>query len=117
MTHRYRNGLPSLQLLYIDDAIEGLASIIEKKGNAPIYHLGGSSSHEPREIINEMAEILGCHAAIDETSIDDDIANVFLDWSATETELDWRPTTTLSDGLRRTLASAASPDIQSGKGE
>ncbi|MXO38162.1 hypothetical protein C3475_04340 [Mycobacterium kansasii] len=117
VTHRYRNGLPSLQLLYIDDAIEGLACIIEKKGNAPIYHLGGDFSHEPREIINEMAEILGCHAAIEETSIDDDIANVFLDWSATETEFGWRPTTTLSDGLRRTLACAAAPEIQSGKGE
>ncbi|BCI88880.1 hypothetical protein NIIDMKKI_40860 [Mycobacterium kansasii] len=64
-----------------------------------------------------MAEILGCHAAIEETSIDDDIANVFLDWSATETEFGWRPTTTLSDGLRRTLACAAAPEIQSGKGE
>ncbi|ORB86881.1 hypothetical protein B1987_27425 [Mycobacterium kansasii] len=117
VTHRYRNGLPSLQLLYIDDAIEGLACIIEKKGNAPIYHLGGDFSHEPREIINEMAEILGCHAAIEETRIDDDIANVFLDWSATETEFGWRPTTTLSDGLRRTLACAAAPEIQSGKGE
>lgn len=117
VTHRYRNGLPSLQLLYIDDAVEGLARIIEKKRNAPIYHLGGNFFHEPREIIGKIGEILGCHAAIEETNIDDDVANVFLDWSATEKELGWRPTTTLSDGLRRTLACAASPEIQTGKGE
>jgi UDP-glucuronate decarboxylase len=117
VTHRYRNGLPSLQLLYVDDAVAGLASIIEKGGNTPIYHLGGDFSYEPREIISKIGEILGCPAAIEETDIDDDIANVFLDWSSTETELGWRPTTTLSDGLRRTLARAASPETRTAKGE
>ncbi len=109
LTHRYRNGLPSLQLLYVDDAVAGLARVVEMGGTAPIYHLGGDFSYEPREIISKIGEIVGCHAEIDETNIDDDIANVFLDWSSTETELGWRPTTTLSDGLRRTLAQAASP--------
>jgi nucleoside-diphosphate-sugar epimerase len=112
LTHRYRNGLPSLQLLYVDDAVAGLSSIIEKGGSTPIYHLGGEFSYEPREIISKIGEILGCHAAIEETNIDDDVANVFLDWSSTETELDWRPTTTLGDGLRRTLDQAASPEPQ-----
>lgn len=117
VTHRYRNGLPSLQLLYVDDAVAGLASIINKGGNTPIYHLGGDFSYEPREIISKMGETLGYRAAIEETNIDDDIANVFLDWSPTEAELGWRPTTTLSEGLRRTLARAASPGIQTGTGE
>lgn len=111
VTHRYRNGLPRLQLLYIDDATAGLARIIENGGNAPIYHLGGGVSYEPREIISEIGEILGCRASIEETKIDDDIANVFLDWSLTEAELGWRPTTSLSEGLRRTLARAASANI------
>ncbi|MGE2813662.1 NAD-dependent epimerase/dehydratase family protein [Mycobacterium heidelbergense] len=110
VTHRYRNGLPSLQLLYVDDAVAGLASIIEKGGTAPIYHLGGDSSYEPREIIGKIGEIVGCRAVIEETEIIDDIANVFLDWSSTEAELGWRPTTTLSDGLRRTLVDAACPE-------
>jgi UDP-glucuronate decarboxylase len=112
VTHRYRNGLPSLQLLYVDDAVAGFASIVDKGGNAPIYQLGGDFSYEPREIISKIGEILGRRAAIEETAIDDDIANVFLDWSSTETELGWRPTTTLSEGLRRTLAHAAPPEIR-----
>lgn len=115
VTHRYRNGLPSLQLLYVDDAVAGLGSIIEKGGKADIYHLGGDFSYEPRAIISTIAELTGSPAAIDETNIDDDIANVFLDWSATERELGWRPTITLSDGLRRTLAGSASTEIQTAK--
>ncbi|WP_156687013.1 NAD-dependent epimerase/dehydratase family protein [Mycobacterium sp. Marseille-P9652] len=116
VTHRYRNGLPALQLLYVDDAVSGLAAIVEKGGSAPIYHLGGDFSYEPREIVSRIGEIIGCRAEIQETKIDDDIANVFLDWSSTETELGWRPTTNLSDGLRRTLAGAASSVSQTEKG-
>lgn len=110
VTHRYRNGLPSLQLLYVDDAVAGLASIVEKGGTSPIYHLGGEFAYEPREIIGNIAQIVGRPAAIEETNIDDDAANVFLDWSAAEKELGWRPTTSLSDGLRRTLSSTALPE-------
>ncbi|ORW38187.1 hypothetical protein AWB90_24435 [Mycobacterium paraense] len=117
VTHRYRNGLPSLQLLYVDDAVAGLASVIERAANGPIYHLGGAVSYEPREIISKIAEILGCRAAIEETKVDDDVANVFLDWSITEAESGWRPTTTLSDGLRRMLAPAAALKVQAGIGE
>lgn len=117
VTHRYRNGLPSLQLIFIEDAVAGLASIIESGRSERIYHLGGDCSYEPREIISKIGEILGCHAVIEETNIDDDIANVFLDWSSTETELGWRPTTSLGDGLRRTLTHAASPETTTGTGE
>ena len=112
VTHRYRNGLPSLQLLYVDDAVDGLASIVERGGNAHVYHLGGARCYEPREIVGTIAAILGRTATIEETNIGDDVANVFLDWSSTETELGWRPTTPLSDGLRRMLAHAVSPQIE-----
>lgn len=104
ITHRYRNGLPSLQLLYVDDAVDGMASIIESAVASRTYHLGGMSSFEPREIAQGIGEILGLPARIDEVHIDDDVSNVFLDWSVAEKELGWSPTTPLRDGLRRTLA-------------
>lgn len=112
VTHRYRNGMPGLQLLYVDDAVSGLTNIIEKGGDAPIYHLGGSSSYEPHEIIREIAGILGRRATIKETNIDDEVANVFLDWSLTKNELGWQPTTSLRDGLRRIVKRDDSPEIQ-----
>nr|WP_090346072.1 NAD(P)-dependent oxidoreductase [Mycolicibacterium malmesburyense]CRL78695.1 NAD dependent epimerase/dehydratase family protein [Mycolicibacterium malmesburyense] len=119
VTHRYRNGLPKLQLLYVDDAVSGFTAIVDKGAETPVYHLGGDSSYEPHEIIDHLARLLGRQAEIHEADIDDDVANVSLDWSRTETELGWRPTTPLSDGLRRTLERAASredrgPEVSNG---
>lgn len=107
VTHRYRNGLPSLQLLYVDDAVAGFADIVER-GSAPVYHLGGEATYRPREIITAIGEILGRNAEVGEIAIDDDVANVFLDSSSTAKELSWRPMTDLSVGLRRTLLPSAS---------
>lgn len=112
ITHRYRNGLPSLQLLYVDDAVAGLASVV-RHGRSPTYHLGGSTSYEPREIIASIGEVMGRRPNIEEARIEDDTANVFLDFSRTESELGWQPTVGLPEGLRHTLADA----LQSGPSE
>jgi UDP-glucuronate decarboxylase len=102
VTHRYRNGPPRLQLLYVDDAVAGLAEIV-KNGRSPLYHLGGSIAYEPRQIITCISEILGRRAQIAEAQIDDDVANIFLDSSATSVELGWTPAIDIDEGLRHTL--------------
>jgi nucleoside-diphosphate-sugar epimerase len=102
VTHRYRNGLPRLQLLFVDDAVSGIAAVVER-GKAPIYQLGGTAAHEPREIINAVAKLLNREATIEETAIEDYVANVFLDCRSAEREFDWRPATDLETGLRHTL--------------
>jgi UDP-glucuronate decarboxylase len=102
VTHRYRNGLPRLQLLFVDDAVSGIAAIIER-GTAAIYQLGGVTAYEPREIINSIAKLLNRKATIEESTIDDDTANVFLDYGLAERDLGWRPVTDLEAGLRLTL--------------
>ena len=106
VTHRYRNGLPRLQLLYVDDAAAGLAEIV-KKGRSPLYHLGGSIAHEPRDIITRIGGILGRRPHIDEVQIDDDVANIFLDSSGTSSELSWKPAIDIDEGLRHTLMNPA----------
>jgi nucleoside-diphosphate-sugar epimerase len=102
VTHRYWNGLPRLQLLYIDDAVTGLAVIV-KHGRSPLYHLGGSVAYEPRDIITRVGKLIGRKPRIDEAPIDDDAANIFLNSSATVAELGWKPAIDIDDGLRHTL--------------
>jgi nucleoside-diphosphate-sugar epimerase len=102
ITHRYRNGLPRLQLLYVDDAVSGLAEIVTK-GRSPVYHLGGSIAYEPRDIIARIGQILGRQPTINEAHIDDHTANIFLTSSETQLELGWKPGIDIDDGLRHTL--------------
>jgi nucleoside-diphosphate-sugar epimerase len=102
VTHRYRNGLPRLQLLFVADAVTGLAEIV-KHGRSPRYHLGGTLAYEPRDIIARIGEMLGRQPHIQEAKIDDDTANIFLDSGATSVELGWKPVIDLSEGLRHTL--------------
>ena len=101
-THRYRNGLPLMQLLHVEDAVSGIANIVSR-GRSPIYHLGGEEPYEPREIIARIAKILGRSPKVEEVAIDDDAANVCLDSGATKLELGWTPTIDLDQGLRHTL--------------
>lgn len=100
VTHRYRNGLPRLQLLYVDDAVVGLASVVNS-GRSGIYHLGGATAYEPREIVAMIAASVGRAAKIEETLIDDYAANVVLDFELAERELGWRPHVDLAVGLDR----------------
>jgi nucleoside-diphosphate-sugar epimerase len=101
-THRYRNGLPKLQLLYVDDAVTGLAEIV-KYGSSQLYHLGGSRAYEPREIIANIGEIVGHKPRIQEVEINDHTANIFLNSEATSLEMGWAPTIELYQGLHHTL--------------
>jgi len=102
ITHRYRNGLPKLQLLFVDDAVSGIAAIVDR-GTSPVYQLGGTAAYEPSAIIDVIAKLIHRNAAIEETAINDDTANVFLDCSLVEQELGWRPVTDLETGLSLTL--------------
>jgi UDP-glucuronate decarboxylase len=101
-THRYRNGLPQMQMLYVDDAVAGLMKIV-KNGRSLVYHLGGRKSYEPREMIACIGAILGRKPQIEEVQIDDHAANVFLDSSAASVELGWNPMVDIDEGFRHTL--------------
>jgi len=102
VTHVYRNARPRLQLLHSDDAIAGIMEVI-RSGRAPIYHLGGQTSYETREIVSRIGRILGKEALVEETQIGEDVANIFLDSSGSQELLGWKPVVDLDTGLARTL--------------
>jgi UDP-glucuronate decarboxylase len=103
VTHVYRNGRPRLQLLHVDDAVAGIIAII-RSGYAPLYHLGGQASYETREIVSRIGRFLGREARIEEVPIDEDVANIFLDYGDSNELLGWKPVVDLDAGLMRTLA-------------
>lgn len=100
--HRYLNGLSKIQLLYVDDAIDGLVKAIDFD-ESRILHLGGERSFNPRELISCIADISGREPIIREVAINDTIGNVYLDSVESAKYLDWAPKISLFEGLRSML--------------
>ncbi len=110
-THRFKNGLARLQLLYVDDAVRGLVRAVVGR-LADVHQLGGDEAYTPAEIAKHIAQSLGRSVEIDEALIDDTVSNVMLDSAKTRLALDWKPEVGIEEGLKRTLAAA--PDLSAG---
>lgn len=102
VTHRYKNGDPALDLLYVDDLVSALVAVITT-GFTGDLNLGTGILTSTREIAQMLRAMLGSVSQIEQTSIDSNVASIAMDWRRAQTELDWRPTVPLDSGLRRVL--------------
>jgi UDP-glucuronate decarboxylase len=101
-THRYLNGRPALDLLYVSDAAEAIARTVEHEADS-VFHFGSGMLHSTVEIAELIADLLGAPLAFQELLIDDDIANIRMDSRRAERVLNWSPAVLLRQGLAQCL--------------
>jgi UDP-glucuronate decarboxylase len=102
-THRYLdNALPRLDLLYVDDAVAGLAKLVRSNASG-VHHFSTGSTYTPADVARRIAALVGRPVEITETPIVDHVANVQLDSTETRRLLGWEPRVDIDEGLRRTL--------------
>jgi nucleoside-diphosphate-sugar epimerase len=101
-THRYRNGVPKLDLLYVGDAVEAIAKSASYKSRET-FHFGSGQLHSTAEIAGIIANLLSVPLHREEIPIEDDVANIQMDTSKAERLLGWAPLTGLREGLSQTL--------------
>lgn len=101
-THRYLNGRPALDLLYVSDAAEAIARTVEYELDC-VFHFGSGVLHSTVEIAEQIADLLDAPLAFDELLIDDHIANVRMDSRRAERILKWSPEVLLRQGLAQCL--------------
>lgn len=106
-THRYRNGLPALDLLHRDDAVRAIASVA-RFGGPPSANLGGGELISTRQVAERIIERTRSTSNIEFVDIDDDIANVRMDNGVAERELGWVPRVAVRDGLDALIGEATS---------
>jgi nucleoside-diphosphate-sugar epimerase len=99
VTHRYNNGLPALDLLYIDDLVAAVAQTVgsDFSGNLNIGTGVITSTHRVAEILRSL---LGGNNEIDSTMIDCDTACIAMDAGQAQEVLGWQSTLGLEQGLR-----------------
>lgn len=107
VTHRYNNGVPALDLLYIDDLVSAVTKAVgsDFEGNLNIGTGVTTSTQRIAEILKEM---LGAQSKIESTLIDSDTAGIAMDASRARKTLDWRPTISIDQGLRMILGNLKS---------
>ena len=107
VTHRYQNGRPLLDMIYIDDLVDALVRSIDARLEGSI-NLGtgtGTSTFELAEIIIES-----CHSSstIRELVVDGCYSNVWLDSRVARDLLDWRPIATPEITIKKVVEYATS---------
>ena len=103
VTHRYNNGLPALDLLYIDDLVAAVVQSVgsDFSGNLNVGTGVITSTYKVAEILRGL---LGGQNEIDSTLIDGDTAGIMMDAGKAQKTLGWQPAIGLEQGLRLILS-------------
>ncbi len=99
VTHHYNNGLPSLDLLYMDDLVAAVAQTIgnDFSGN---LNIGTGAITSTRKIAEILRNCLGGQNEIDSTLIDSDAAGIEMVADMAKVELGWQATIGIEQGLQ-----------------
>lgn len=105
VTHRYNNGLPSLDLLYIDDLVAAVVKTVDSDfvGN---LNIGTGEITSTRRIAEILLGFIGGQSEIDATLIDSDTAGIAMDAGRAQELLDWEPTLSIEQGLQFILSNS-----------
>ena len=95
-------GLPRREFLYVDDLAKAIIYLMRKYDGEAIVNIGSGSEISIRELAKMVAEIVGFQGRIScDPSKPDGTPRKLLDVSRV-TQLGWKPTVSLQDGVRLT---------------
>jgi UDP-glucose 4-epimerase len=94
--------------VYVDDLIAVVLRAIDGAGKRGYYHISSGSDYAIKELFDETVQALGIQldeeVEVRERS-PDDVFSILLDPSKTNQDFDWQVTTSLADGVARTVES------------
>lgn len=105
----FNNGKMRRDFTYIDDAVSGILGALDRpmspEGNQPparLYNLGNSRAEELVDFIGQIETVLGKKATYTFLPLQPgDVCETFADISAAERDLEYRPETTIAEGIPR----------------
>lgn len=105
VTHRYNNGLPALDLLYIDDLVAAVSQTVgsDFSGN---LNIGTGVITSTRRVAEILRDLLGGQNEIDAALIDSDTACIAMDADKAQEVLGWQSTIGIEQGLQVILSNS-----------
>lgn len=90
--------------IFIDDLIDGIYKVAVKNAPSRIFNLGSGEGKSLNEIINVICEVTDCKVKINyKEKRSFDVPRVWLDIGRAKSQLDWKPETTLENGVEKTF--------------
>jgi len=102
-THRFRNGRPALDLLYVTDAAEALTAVAAWP-KSDVFHFGTGVLHSTAELATIIGNISGYAVRQQEIEIDEFTSNIAFPADKARTLLHWSAKVRVKDGLVNILA-------------
>ncbi|MEW6380711.1 MAG: NAD-dependent epimerase/dehydratase family protein [bacterium] len=102
-THKYMNGFPTLDLLYIDDAISALVKVIETN-YIGFLNFGTSTGTSTTEVAQLIIKELGSKSIVKHREIEDFAPNIVMDTTRARTEIGWQPKIRIEEGLQQIIS-------------
>ena len=103
-THRYHNGRPALDLLYVSDAIDAI-SLAMSYPESEIFHLGSGRLVSTAECAEMIGRIVGVTTQVEEVKISEYVGNIAFAADKAKRLLGWTARVSLEEGLSATLRS------------
>jgi nucleoside-diphosphate-sugar epimerase len=101
-THRFRNGRPALDLLYVTDAAEALATVAAWP-KSDVFHFGTGVLHSTTELATMIGRISGHAVRHQEIEMDEFTSNIAFPSDNARTQLNWSAKVQVEDGLANIL--------------
>ncbi len=111
ITHKYLNGYPSLDLLYIDDLIDLLIKICKTYTTGEL-NVGSSKIYSTFEIAKLICEITNSKSKISSVEIQDYTSNIIMDNRCAKEKLEWNTTLELKEGLEKVIKNLNKPNYE-----
>lgn len=102
VTHRYLNGDAALDLLHIDDLVDGIARVCVQNYSG-VLNIGTGIVTSTLAIAEMLRSELGSSSRIEQTQIETYTARVAMNYRKASLELGWYPKISLQEGLRSLL--------------
>jgi UDP-glucuronate decarboxylase len=88
--HRYRNDVPRLDLMHVDDLVEGIAAVVRGAVDG-VFHFGSGQMTSTTEVAERVIRVLQSGSPIVTREIDVDVCNVAMNTSRARDRLGWSP--------------------------
>ncbi len=109
VTHRYRNGFPTLDLMHVRDLCRGLALALERRTEG-LLHLGTGRGISTAEIARWIVGRVGSRSPIRHEDVEGYAANIMMDTHLAREVLGWTAEIPIEQGLEEILAVRGVPD-------